>query len=92
LRFVDRVGSDPRGRGAAIESYRNFQSKQIEYSQMVDVYAFGVVLHELLTHAIPWEREMREEKDYIGAIWSKVHFCPRLAQMMTLNNPKIRLK
>ena len=44
---------------------------QIEYSQMVDVYAFGVILQEFLTHRTPWDSEAAEV-DYIGAIWTKV--------------------
>ena len=67
-RKFDATRKDPRGRAAALESYRAFRdgSKNTEYSQMVDVYAFAVVMYEMTSHQPPWdtgvgENEIREK-------------------------------
>jgi serine/threonine protein kinase len=63
----DATRTDPRGRSAALESYRAFRdaNKSTEYSQMVDVYAFAVMMFEMTCHQPPWdtgigEKEIRE--------------------------------
>ena len=45
----DTIGDDPRRRSEALQSFMHFQTKnsKTDYSQMVDVYAYGLVLYEV---------------------------------------------
>jgi serine/threonine protein kinase len=63
-RKFDATKKDPRGRSAALESYRAFRdgSKNTEYSQMVDVYAFAVVMYEMTSHRPPWDAGVGESE------------------------------
>ena len=52
---LDGIETDPRGRKEAMQSYYAVRDMKVEYSQKVDTYAFGIVLHEILTHQAPWK-------------------------------------
>ena len=64
------VRTDPRGREDALKSFYVTRDKPVEYSQKVDVYAFGIVLHEILTHEAPWQSTGSEGG--INAVYTKV--------------------
>ena len=36
-----------------------FGGTKVRYSRYTDIYAFGMVLYEILTHMLPWERELQ---------------------------------
>merc|ERR1719253_1939357 len=44
-------------RQAAVEQWRAYQQthKTVEYGMLVDIYAFGVMMFEILVHQAPWE-------------------------------------
>ena len=60
----------PFGHDEAMQSYYHSKDKPVEYSQKVDVYAFGIVLHEILTHEAPWQSTGSEGG--INAVYAKV--------------------
>jgi len=49
-------------RQVALQSFYSFQAarSRMEYTQGVDVYAFGVMLCEMLAHHSPWKGQSRE--------------------------------
>jgi len=53
-----------------MQSFYRFaeRHRMVEYDQMVDVYAYGVTLWELLAHAPPWE----DAADDLDTIYGKV--------------------
>ena len=55
----ESMENDPRGEAKALASYRKYRDAhcRIKYDQSVDVYAFGMVMYELLTHLPPWQTE-----------------------------------
>jgi len=56
-KYANANATAPDDRSEALKSFYAFQKTRLvgEYSQKVDVYAFGIVLYEILTHEPPWE-------------------------------------
>ena len=48
--------SEAESRAAALKSFHAFQEKrkQVQYSRMVDVYAFAITMYEITCHTPPW--------------------------------------
>ena len=59
VRFVELQDRLPNGRLGCLERVQPelcaSKTHKIAYGSMVDVYAFGVMLCELLMHEVPWE-------------------------------------
>ena len=49
--------SEAESRAAALKSFHAFQEKrkQVQYSRMVDVYAFAITMYEITCHRPPWD-------------------------------------
>ena len=59
--------SEAESRAAALRSFYAFQEerKQVQYSRMVDVYAFAITMYEITSHKPPWDESAKEGQDQV---------------------------
>lgn len=59
-----------RAEAQAKESYWQFQADNslVQYTQMVDVYAFAITMFEICTHSPPWEETEAEDEVFAKVV------------------------
>ena len=56
--------SEAESRATALKSFHAFQEKrkQVQYSRMVDIYAFAITMYEITCHRPPWDDDSTESR------------------------------
>ena len=62
-------GSQKRDPSSAMASFRAFQRAHecVSYNEGIDVYSFGITMHEMMVHAQPWH-DVASSQDVLEAV------------------------